>query len=217
MATGDLVNIAFETGDTTEWTSTFGTNDVTSTSPIEGTYSLLTSANIHATKDFTASDAIWVMVYFNYATFPASSTRNIGAIRYSSGELISWRVTTAGELRLQLGGSELHTTAAMSTGTLYRLELHVVQSTGVIEMWLTVDHAARGTALYSTSGNSISNDPSAIRVGGLNGSHEGTHRTDYVQVATSDILTPFGGGGDIPASLMRTQHYGPRGLTGGPF
>lgn len=204
---GNLLNVNFETGNTSQWTAISGTPVVTATSPVEGAYSLLTTGNDYVSRSFPPQNAVYFMQEIQYTTYPASSTRNIAALRYSGGELISLRVTTSGQLRLQLGASVLYTAAgAMGTDPLAVL-IYADRAAGLIELWtwnMLTDNA--WTVAYSATGHSISNDFDTVRVGGLNSGHEGTHRTDYVQVGTnSDIVphtyVPPSPGGQAPRSM----------------
>lgn len=186
MAVGNLVSIDFETGDLSQWDATSGSPAVTSATPIEGTYSLLTTSNAHVTKNFTASNAVYWLLEIQYAAYP-TATRNIAALRHSSGELLSLRVNSTGRLVLQIAAGVLYTTTGALGAGVVSVLVYANRSTGDVELWVRTPPT--WTSLYASTGNAFSNDFSAVRVGGLNSGHDGTHRTDWVQVGTnSDIL-----------------------------
>ncbi len=187
MTVGNLVNINFETGDVSQWDASSGSPTVTATTPIEGLYSLLTTGNSHVTKNFTASNAVYWLHEIQYAAYP-SATRNIGALRHSSGELLSLRVNSAGRLILQIAAGVLYTTTGALGAAVNSILVYANRSTGDVE--LSVRSGGSWISLYSSSANVFSNDFSAVRVGGLNSGHDGTHRSDWVQVGTNSTILP---------------------------
>lgn len=191
MTVGNLVNINFETGDLSQWDASSGSPAVTATTPIEGTYSLLTSGADHVSKNFAAQAEVWFLMEVQYAAYPTGSTRNIAALRSSGGEIISIRTTTAGQVRFQHTTTNIFTTAGAWGAGVVKLLVHVKRNgpgADVYEAWVRT--GTTWAVLFTTNTLTFGADFSAVRVGGLNSGHEGTHRTDWVQVGTNSTILP---------------------------
>lgn len=196
MATGDLVNITFESGTATGTngfaTTSAGTLVLDSTGAQEGTYSLdVTTGGNHGETTYAATADVYGMAYM-LKDGETDSTRAWLALRTAGGERFSLRLSSTGKLRVYAEGvfeSDDGLMPTLANGTNHRIEWHVNFTSGLTEVWVTTEHGARGSAIYSDT-HVYTATADRLRAGAIN-SGVYDFRLDYIQLSTTDNLTPY--------------------------
>ncbi len=223
-----IKDITFEGGSLTDPTTgadsaTAGVTLETS-APLKGTYSATIANNStgNLTENITAVDELFVSLYIQPASFPASA--RIVQIQNSGTTVGSISLTSSGTLQLKNGSTTLGTSAALSANALYRIGIHQKKGTGadgVLEAFLAVGDAAFGAAFASSASQTFTSQATKLVVGATN-SNAVDATVDDIRLDSAVMPGPSGGGSptatptNTPAGPTATPTNTPAGPTATP-
>jgi hypothetical protein len=173
-----IKDITFESGALINATmgvdSTSGSVTLNSSTPLKGSYSAsLTNASSSSLQEnFTAADDVYVSFALRIDALPSTSAR-IAFLSNAGTTIGNIQLMPDGKLQLRNGSTTIGTsTAALSTGTTYRVAIHQKKGAGgnaVLEAYLANDGAAFGSPFAASAAGTWTTPADRLRFGATSG------------------------------------------------
>lgn len=130
-------------------------------------------------------------IYFRLDTVPTESIRFVHG--RSGSTIFGMSVYSGGQVTLEDGTSLVGSSAALQTGTIYRIGWHYQKGTGsngVLEGYLAQGDAAFGSPFASKTNSAKTANITELRFGSSGGLSPLDGRIDYIQVDDSVMPAP---------------------------